>query len=368
MKIVCEKRDISNAMKTVLKAVPNRASMPVLECILIETDGDVIKVTGNDMEIAINTVMRGDVKEAGAIAVEAKLFSDIISKLNNGDVTIETNDETKEIKIKAGKSKFNLPGRDADEYIKMPDLGEGFRFAVSQPVLKDLIDKTIFCAAVNDNNKAMTGEYVAVEGDQLTAVALDGHRIAIKSATLDQNYGDCEFIAPGKSLQDIARLMTGTIQDIVHVTVTPANVVFQFDETIILVRTIGGDYFDYKRIFGTEPTIIVRAYAQELLESIARASVMVKESDRKPMVIKISGDVANLSVRSNYGNVEEDVEISHEGSDITIGMNPKFLMDAVNAFEDDEVEMRFISPKAPVFLMKEGLDSTYVVLPVNIEK
>lgn len=367
MKIVCEKRDITNAMKVVLKAVPNRASMPILECVLIEANDGVIKVTGNDMEMAVNTVMRGTVKEPGAIAVEAKLFSDITSKLANGDVTIEADPSTYEVKIKAGKSKFNLAGRSADEYIKMPDLTDGFAFAVPQPLLKDLIEKTIFCAAVNDNNKMMMGECITVEGDKLTAVALDGHRIAIKSVTLDRNYGDCTCIAPGKSLQDVARLMTGTIQDMVNVTVTGANIIFQFEETIMLIRTIGGDYFNFKQIFNTEPKIIVRVYAQDFLESIARTSVMVRESDKKPMVIKISGDVANLSVNSNLGRVEEDVEVNHDGADITIGMNPRFLMDAVNAFEDDEVEMRFVSPKAPVFLMKEGIDSKYVVLPVNIQ-
>lgn len=366
MKIVCDKRDIANALKTVLKAVPNRATIPILECVLIETQKNVIKVTGNDMEIVINTVMHGQVLEDGAIAVEGKLFNDIISKLGNGDVTIETDNNTFAVTIKAGRSKFNLPGRNAEDYVKMPALDKGFTFSVPQPLLRDLVEKTIFCAAVADNNPMMMGECLTVEGDKLTAVALDGHRIAMKSIILDRNYGDCTFIAPAKSLQEISKLMTGSIQDIVNITVAPANVVFQFDETIILVRTIGGDYFKFNQIFDAEPRLSIKAYVRDLLDSISRTSVMAREGDKKPMIINISGDIANLSVNSNYGHVEEELEIVHEGEDITIGINPRLLMDAVNAFDDDEVEIRFVNPKAPVFLMKEGIDSKYVVLPVNI--
>ncbi len=187
MKLVFQNSDLIKSVNISMKAVPGKTTLPILECILIDASTNEIKFTSNDMEMGIETIVNGTVLEKGIIALNAKLFSEIVRKLPEGEVTLET-DANLTTTISCGKAKFNIPGQAGDEFAYLPVLEKTETFSLSQLTLKDLIRQTSFSLAVNENNKIMTGELFEIRNNQLRVVALDGHRIAIRKVDLQKSY------------------------------------------------------------------------------------------------------------------------------------------------------------------------------------
>ena len=210
MKIICPKSVLAKGVNIVLKAVPSKTTMPILECILIDASTDVIKLTGNDMELGIETKVEGNILEKGKIALDAKLFSEITRKLSDGDsmVTIES-DEKYNTTITCDNSVFRIQGKDGDEFSYLPYIEKNKYICLSQFTLKELIRQTIFSISVNDSNKMMTGELFEVNGDSLRVVSLDGHRMAIRKILLKDTYENTKVIVPGKTLNEISKILTG---------------------------------------------------------------------------------------------------------------------------------------------------------------
>ena len=242
MKIVCSKTDLVRAVGIVSKAVPSRTTMPILECILIDAQTSVIRLTANDMELGIETVLPGTIVEKGLAALDAKLFSDMIRKLPESDITLET-DANYLATITCGKAVFRIPGRDGEDFSRIPMIEKNVPLVISQFTLKDLIRQTIFSIAQNDTNKIMTGELFEIRGDHLRVVSLDGHRISIRNVTLKDSYDDQKVIVPGKTLIEISRILSGETEDMVDIYMTKNHIMFSFDETIVVSRLIEGSYF-----------------------------------------------------------------------------------------------------------------------------
>lgn len=183
MKIVCTKASLLNGVQIVSKAVPNKTTMSILECILVDTRTGVIKLTANDMELGIETVIEGEIEEKGIIALDAKIFLEIVRKLPDNDITIET-DNSYKTTITCEKAKFNIIGKSGEDFSFLPEIEKNDCVVLSQFTLKEVIRQTIFAIADNDNNKLMTGELFEINDNTLKVVALDGHRISIRRILL----------------------------------------------------------------------------------------------------------------------------------------------------------------------------------------
>ena len=206
MKLTFLKSDLLNAINITLKAVPSKTTMPILECLLIEAD-DEIKITANDMELAIETKVKGNILEKGSAAIDAKLFSEIIRKLPDSEIVIDEKNEN--ITISCEKANFNISGRRSDDFVHMPAIETEEHICVSQFTLKEIIRQTIFSIAPNENNKLMTGELFEVKDDNLKVVSLDGHRISIRNVQLKEHYENRKVVVPGKTLMEISRILPG---------------------------------------------------------------------------------------------------------------------------------------------------------------
>ena len=207
MKLIFHKTDLQNAIAIVSKAVPAKTTMPILECILLDASGDEIRLTANDMELAIETRVEGQILEQGKTAIDAKLFSEIIRKLPDSDVVIEERDE--KVSILCEKANFHISGRRGDDFVGMPSIEKEQHICLSQFTLKETIRQTIFSIAASENNKLMTGELFEMEGNQLKVVSLDGHRISIRNVELKDSYDKKKVIVPGKTLMEISRILPG---------------------------------------------------------------------------------------------------------------------------------------------------------------
>ena len=225
MRIICKKSNLVKGVSIVSKAVPSKTTMPILECILIDATTDVIKLTANDMELGIETTIDGIIDSRGIIALNAKIFSEIVRKLPDNDVVIETESDNQAI-ITCEKAKFNIAAQSGDDFSYLPAIEREDFITISEFTLKEVVRQTIFSIADNDTNKMMTGELFEIDNDVLRVVSLDGHRISIRKIELKDAYQPRKVIVPGKTLQEISKIIGGEADAEVEISFTKNHIVF----------------------------------------------------------------------------------------------------------------------------------------------
>lgn len=364
MKLICSKSNLLHGVNIVSKAVPTRTTMAILECILIDASTDEIKLLANDMELGIETMIDGDIIENGIIALDAKIFSEIVRKLPDNEVVIET-DATFKTVITCEKSKFNIIGKSGEDFSYLPYIEKNEPISISQFTLKEVIRQTIFSIADNDTNRLMTGELFEINENQMKVVSLDGHRISIRNIELKDNYESKKVVVPGKTLNEISKILPGSVDDDVTIYITDNHIIFEFMYTTVVSRLIEGEYFRIDQMLSSDYETKVKINKRELLDCIDRATLLVKEGDKKPIIMDIQDGVMELKINSFIGSMNEDIDIEKTGKDIIIGFNPKFFIDALRVIDEEEVSLYMVNPKAPCFIRDDDNQFIYLILPVN---
>lgn len=364
MKLVCSKSNLLNGVQTVSKAVPNKTTMSILECILIDATKGAITLTANDMELGIETTIDGDIVERGIIALDAKIFLDIVRKLPDSDITIET-DSSFKTTITCEKAKFNIIGKSGEDFSYLPIIERENQIIISQFTLKEVVRQTIFSISDNDNNKLMTGELFDINGEELKVVSLDGHRISIRKIQLRNSYEPKKVVVPGKTLNEVSKILPGDADSDVTISFTDKHIVFEFDQTTVVSRLIEGEYFKIDQMLSSDYETKVKINKKEFLSCIDRATLLVKEGDKKPIIINITDESMELKINSVLGSMNEEIDIEKQGKDLMIGFNPKFLIDALRVIDDEEVDLYMVNPKAPCFIKNTEESYIYLILPVN---
>ena len=364
MKLICSKANLLKGVNIVSKAVPTRTTMAILECILIDASSNEIKLMANDMELGIETKIEGEIVERGVIALDAKIFSEIVRKLPDNDVTIETDSSFKTV-ISCEKAKFNIIGKSGDDFSYIPYIERNDSIVISQFTLKEVIRQTIFSISDNDNNKIMTGELFEINDNQLKVVSLDGHRISIRTIELKNHYDNKKVIVPGKTLQEISKIIPGSAEEDVIIYISDNHIIFEFETTTVVSRLIEGEYFKIDQMLSSDYETKVKINKRELLNCIDRSTLLVKEGDKKPIIMNITDGNMELKINSFIGSMNEDIDIEKDGKDIMIGFNPKFFIDALRVIDDEEVTLYMVNPKAPCFIKDKEENYIYLILPVN---
>ena len=332
MKIICSKSNLLQGVNIVSKAVPSRTTMAILECILIDASTNEIKLTANDMELGIETKIEGEIAERGVIALDAKIFSEIVRKLPDNQVTIITDESYKTV-ITCEKAKFNIIGKSGEDFSYLPYIEKNQPVALSQFTLK--------------------------------VVSLDGHRISIRNIELKDSYPHCKIVVPGKTLQEVSKILPGDADEIVHMFFTDNHIVFEFGSTTVVSRLIEGEYFKIEQMLSSDYETKIKINKRELLDCIDRATLLVKEGDKKPIIMNVQDCNMELKINSFIGSMNEEIDIQKEGKDIMIGFNPKFFIDALRVIEEEEVVLYMVNPKAPCFIKDDSEKFIYLILPVN---
>ena len=364
MKLKCERNTLLNAIQTVNKAVASKNSMSIVECILIDATEDEIKLTANNLELAIESAVDGEIEEPGTVALEARILQDIVRHLPNNTVTISVDNDAL-TKITCEKSKFKINGRRADEFPRLPKVEKDDPLTISHTALKDMVRQTIFSIADNEKNKVMAGELLEVRDNELKLVSLDGHRVSIRQAKLRNSHSDVRAIIPGKTLNEVSKILSNDPEQTVDIFFTEKHILFEFGDTVVVSRLIEGDYFKLDQMLNMSFETKIDVNKMDFLSCIERAVLLTNESNKKPIIITISDNNMELKIESSIGSMHESIEITQDGQDIMIGFNPKFLIDVLKAVDDDEISLYMINPKSPCAIKDETESYIYIVLPVN---
>lgn len=362
MKFVCDGLSLSEAVMKVSKACAVRTTAPIMECIKLSAYGTEVNLLATDGELSISKNVKAEVFEEGDVCVPGKLFSDFIGKLSGEEVCIATGEKGVEISYRdAGTFLQSLP---AEEFPRIDfTVGEN-SFTMKQQSLKKIIAETTFCCATDDSRPILKGCLMEFK-DELEMCALDGYRLACTKAEIVTKSGEKSIICPARTLSEISKLLEGESEEITLYTRGGMLLVREGDTTVVS-RLYQGEFIRKENVIPTRFTTVVTMKREEIIASAERAAILIRGDKNNLVTLDIGAESVKISSVSDYGNVAETVKAAVDGTEITISMNAKFLLDALRALEEEEVVLSFNGAVSPFILQNlERKDSLYLILPVR---
>lgn len=366
MKVICKTSVLCEAALNVQKAVMSKTSMPVLEGILMKTVDGGLKMTGYDLEIGICTVVEANVIEQGTVIINARTFCDIIKHIPYEDVILEVDDKL-QCKIYCGDIEYFMTGINPKDYPELPTITNGKDLRVSQSVLKDMVKKTIFSVSVSDIRMIMRGIKFEVRPGELKLVAIDAHRLAIRKEFIEYNGEDIDFVVPAKTLAEVIKLIPEE-DSIINIGLGRRHIIFYIDGYMIVSRLLEGDFMNYTAILTTDRNTVVRIKCKDMTESVERVSLIITDRFKAPLKMEFKNDEVKISTSTALGTASDRVDVSIDGDDITIGIQARYVLDALRASEEDEVLMTIVDPHKPICVVPTVGDKyLYLILPVKLD-
>lgn len=364
MIFTCEKQNFLEAITIVQKAITGKSTMQILEGIYIYANDSELTLIGSDLDVSIQTKVNVNVIDSGEIVIDAKIFAEIIRKLPNSTIKIETLDN-QVLRISCEKSVFDITYINADEYPKLPEINETLKISLNQNILKNMIKGTVFAIAQDETRPILQGILFQIKDKSLNLVALDGYRLAIKNEYIESDT-DIEVVIPGKTLNEISKILEDT-DEIVDITFTENHILFNLEKTKIISRLLDGKFISYASLLPEEHKLLVYVNREQLQNSIERASLMAKDGNTNLIKLDFNQDNLIISSNSQLGKVREELSIKMQGEDIKIAFNSKYLLDVLKNIESDEVVMKMASSITPCVIEEKDKDNAkYLVLPVRL--
>lgn len=355
MKIVFNRQEISNKIAPLMNVVSNKSTIPALEGILIEAnEADKCTLTGFDDEKGIKLEVECDVLETGSCIINAQKFNQTLKVMNGEEITL-TVDSKLLAHFECGKSSHKTGALKAEEFPQIPDLVTEKGFTVGQATLKEMLSKVSYAMGVNDPRPVLNGCLVKTEQDNINIVSCDSFKLAVceneahlKTLEGSSRGAEYSFIVPVKSVNELVKLLSDDEEAVATVYMSYKNMVVVFEDLTFFTRLINGEYIDYNRIIIKNHKISVKAQKQELLAALEKASLITEEriagSVRSHVRIEAVGDILKVSAVSSAGSIYDEVNIEHEGDDISIAFNNRFLIDSIRACRSDVVKLSLSSP------------------------
>ena len=371
MKFVCYKDTILKAINSVVKGVASKTTMPILEGILIQTNDKEIKLTTYDLEIGIEYVMECEVEEQGSTVVNAVMFSEIIRKLPDTDISIEVNDKNLLV-IECEGSLYKLATMNPDEFPELPKIEIENSIEVDQNVLKNMIRKTIFAVSTEESRPIFTGCLFEIENNKLNVVAVDGFRLALRSIYLNKQTNNFKAVIPGKTLNEVNKIISDSFEP-VKIGVAKNQALFEMDNCKVVTRILDGEFLNYQNVIPSNWETRVRANKSILQNSFERVSLISSSSieKEKKYPVKVQVDIGKvvISCTNQTGDAKEEMYVSTEGKNLEAGFNPKYFLDCLKAIDDEEVYVEFGSSISPCIIRSvENNDYTYMILPIRLKE
>ena len=366
MKIYCKRNELNKSLSNVSHSVPVRTTTDILEGILVQAADNVMKLTATDTNITIESSIDVQCSESCEFVVPAKLFTAIINKLPDEDVMIEFDPSSVKINIRCAGSNSELICFRADEYprIKLAE-GENVIY-ISKDEFKKQIRKTSFSASTDDFNGILTGVLIEIKSGKMKMIGVDPYRIATYIIDAPDS-PDMSVVIPARLINETAKIISDDGEDKLSFEVTNNKVVMRFDNNKVIVNTYSGKFIDYERILNKEGNTNVRVKRNDLLRSSERASLLASVQNNNLIKFNIDKDLIVINSLNEEGNIEEKVEVINDGESLKIGMNSKYLKDALSVIEDEEIIMNFKDSISPCIIKPlKGDKYKYLILPIRM--
>ncbi|MDR1754764.1 MAG: DNA polymerase III subunit beta [Eubacterium sp.] len=379
MKFKAEKNRLSEAIINASKACAVKTIFNALDGVLLNLEGDVLTVTGYDLEIGIRIKIKVEGLEDGEIVVDARLFGDMIRRMpSDCPIEISVYNE-KDVSINAGKVKLNINGVSSSNFPNIIELNESVNFKLKEAVVKNMLYQISHAIAQNDINPALMGARFDIEDGILYVVASDGMRLALRKEKI--NYNNISFILPEKTVTELIRNLSDSYEEenFVTVIIDHNQICFLKENYIIFSRLLDGKFIDYNRIINFQPNREVKVNCRDMIYSLERSLLLITEKYKSPVICSLSaegGEIMKISCKTNLGSFEENIDVKHSvlnefashSKEFSIAFNPRFMIDALKSSGCDEVKISIMSELSPIKIssVSEG-DFVFIVVPVRLK-
>lgn len=367
MRFTCEKNTLVTGLNIASRTVAIKSSLPVIEGILCRA-GMKLSLTGYNMETAITYEIEADISDPGVCILPAKLFGDIIRRLPEGPITVVV-DENYKVAIRAGYASFNISAQSAEEYPELPDVNVGRPLELPQNELKNLISGTLFAVSENQARPIHTGVKFEIDHDAITAIAVDGFRLARRSYHPEGGTGrELSFVVPSGGLKEVEKILTDT-QDSCSFTAGPKHILFQVGNSTMVCRLLEGEFLDWRRVVPTNCPVKLSAHVSDLSSSIERVGLVVSEKYKSPVRCTFSNQELQLRTSTTIGAAEDRCPIAGDGKEMEVGFNVRYMAEALRAVPSEEVILELTNGLSPIVMTPadDKYDFAYMVLPVRIK-
>ena len=366
MKILCEKQALVDAVNNVQRAVAAKSALPALEGVLLKANGSSLFLAGYDMELGITTTIEAQVNQPGEIVLNAKLFLEIIRKLPDDEVTISSN-EKYNTTIKSGFSEFTIIGFSSEDYPELPTINGGAAITVQQDVLKSMIRQTLFAVAQTDIRPVHTGVKFEIDNNSMRLVAVDGSRLALRMETIKSNEV-LNFVVPGKTLGEVLKLLND-VDEPLYMTVGARHIILEIGGYSVFSRLLDGEFLPYRQAIPANCTTKVRVKTRELIDAVDRASLVINDRMKSPLLCRFKDNQISVSCMTALGSASDVIVADIDGYQDETGFNSRFLLEALRNTESDEVLIELSGTQSPMKLLPvEGEDFLFLVLPVRLKR
>jgi len=354
-------------LQSVSGIVERRHTLPILSNVLLEKKGDNLTLLATDIEIQITTTTGGAGGDGdGAVTVGARKLQDILRSLpDSAEISLVLED--KRLQVRAGKSRFSLQTLPADDFPRMTIAeGDTKQLTLSQKTFRQLLAKTQYAMAAQDVRYYLNGLLLLVEGQELRAVATDGHRLAYASVEIEAELPRQEMILPRKTVLELNRLLTDS-DDPLSITLSPNQVRFAFGSIVLVSKLIDGKFPDYERVIPPVLTNHMTANRQTLMQAMSRAAILTNEKFRGVRIVLADNSLKMLAANAEQEEAQEEIEVQYEGAPLDIGFNIGYLLDVLNNLHTEEVQWSFNDANSSALITVPGNDRfKYVVMPMRI--
>ncbi len=367
MRFTCEKNTLLTGLNITGRTVAQKSAISAIEGILCKA-GDGLSLTGYNMETAITYVIDAEVSDMGQCVLPARLFGDIIRRLPEGPVTVVVDDNYK-VSIRAGYASFTISAESADEYPTLPDVGDGRSIRIPQTAMKELISGTIFAVSENQGRPIHTGVKFEVEEDRVSAIAVDGFRLARRTYHTQEPTGrQLSFVVPAPGLKELEKILSDGDNQVAF-TLGTRHILFQVGQATLICRLLEGEFLDWRKVVPTNCPIRLCAHVSDLASSIERVGLIVSEKYKSPVRCIFGNQQVLLRTNTTIGAAEDQCSLAGDGKELEIGFNVRYLADALRAIPSEEVILELTNGLSPIVMTPadEKLDFSYMVLPVRIK-
>ena len=367
MRFTCEKSMLVQGLSIAGRTVAQKSSLSVLEGILCRADVGV-SLTGYNMETAITYCVEAEVTDPGVCILPARLFGDIVRRLPEGPVTVVV-DENYKVAIRSGFAAFNISAEAAEDYPELPDVDAGRGIRIPQSALKELISGTIFAVSENQGRPIHTGVKFEVEGDRISAIAVDGFRLARRTYHMEEPDGrTVSFVVPAASLKEVEKIVSDC-DEIAAFTLGSKHILFEIGNATLICRLLEGDFLDWRKVVPTNCPVKLVANVADLSGSMERVGLIVSEKYKSPVRCVFSDQVLQLRTNTTIGAAEDRCVIAGDGKELEIGFNVRYIADALRVIPSEEVVLELTNGLSPIVMtpVDDKHDFSYMVLPVRIK-
>ena len=367
MRFTCEKSMLVQGLNIAGRTVAQKSSLSVIEGILCKA-GMGLSITGYNMETAITYEIEAEVADPGQCILPAKLFGDFVRRLPAGPVTVVVSDDYK-VSIRAGFASFTISAESADDYPELPDVNSGRPIQIPQTKLKELISGTIFAVSENQGRPIHTGVKFEVTDTSITAIAVDGFRLARRTFHPEEGTGrELSFVVPAAGLKEVEKILTDS-DDNAAFTLGTKHILFQVGSATLVCRLLEGEFLDWRRVVPTNCPVKLVAHVGDLSSSVERVGLIVSEKYKSPVRCVFSHNELLMRTSTTIGAAEDKCAIAGDGKELEIGFNVRYLADALRVIPSDEVTLELTNGLSPIVMtpVDEKYDFAYMVLPVRIK-